>query len=222
MDESICRFYANGKCRFGAECRHKHPKICKKYRQNGESKHDTKGCDAKCGMFHPNGCRTSLRNRTCTYPDCKFFHIKGTKTIERNQNIKTGSSQQNKKNFPRKENKQSNNQSSNQGQSNSGNSDSRNGYRVLSTDESGTQQVFRMEKMKLDSTLETIMKELADIRNWQKARTEQPPLAQYSAIPLFRPQHTVNTQHTQAPTVPQPGTQWTTQDQHMAWNSPNY
>ena len=40
---------------------------------------NTKGCDNKCGNFHPNTCRDSLKTRTCSSLDCRFFHLNGTK-----------------------------------------------------------------------------------------------------------------------------------------------
>jgi hypothetical protein len=66
QQKEICRFYANGKCKFSSECRFKHPKICQIFRQHGDTKLDSKGCNAKCGEFHPIVCRSSLKNRTCT------------------------------------------------------------------------------------------------------------------------------------------------------------
>ena len=53
-DKAICKFYANGKCKFNTECRFSHPKICQKLCQHGDSKLDSKGCDGKCDEFHPN------------------------------------------------------------------------------------------------------------------------------------------------------------------------
>jgi hypothetical protein len=84
-----------------------------------------------------------------------------------------------------------------------------------------SQQVFREEKSNMNHTLEKIMKELSDIRNWQRVRTEQ---TQPQSQPMFRPQIPVLSQAMQMPTVPQPGQpgSWSTQEKHMAWNSPNY
>ena len=79
--KEICRFYNNGKCRFNTDCRFQHPKICPKFRQHGDCK--SKGCSGNCDFLHPNVCRNSLKDRTCFYPECRFFHLKGTKTVER-------------------------------------------------------------------------------------------------------------------------------------------
>ena len=80
----VCRFYTNGKCKFNNECRFMHPKICPKLRQHGDCK--TKGCNGDCEFLHPNVCRNSFKDRTCSYNDCRFFHLKGTKTVEREYN----------------------------------------------------------------------------------------------------------------------------------------
>ena len=90
--KEICRFYARGNCNRGGDCRFEHPNICKKFRQFGIKSSDPKGCEGNCESFHPNACRGSLYNRTCSFKDCRFFHLKGTKTITRDQN---GASNQN-------------------------------------------------------------------------------------------------------------------------------
>ena len=64
--KALCRFYNNGKCKYNADCRFLHPKICPKFRQHGDSK--IKGCQGGCDFLHPNVCRTSLKDRMCTYP----------------------------------------------------------------------------------------------------------------------------------------------------------
>ena len=76
----------NGKCKHKADCRFAHPKICPKFRQDGDC--EVKGCSGDCNFLHPNVCRNSLKDKTCTYSECRFFHLKGTKTVER----KTGPS----------------------------------------------------------------------------------------------------------------------------------
>ena len=55
--------------------------MCKKFRQFGDKISNVKGCDEKCGFFHPNACRNSLNDKTCTYKECRFFHLSGTKTV---------------------------------------------------------------------------------------------------------------------------------------------
>ena len=83
----VCRFYANGKCKYNVECRFQHPKICPKFRQNGDC--EVKGCGGECKFFHPNVCRNSLKDKTCSYTECKFFHLKGTVTVVRETNRKS-------------------------------------------------------------------------------------------------------------------------------------
>ena len=76
-----CRFYVNGKCKYKSDCRFAHPKICPKFRQDGDC--EVRGCGGDCGLLHPNVCHNSLKDKTCPYTECRFFHLKGTKTVER-------------------------------------------------------------------------------------------------------------------------------------------
>ena len=210
----VCKFYANGKCRFSKECRFQHPKICQKFRNHGDRKSDQKGCDGKCNEFHPNVCRNSLKNKACPYKECRFYHLKGTKTMEHDSAKKLGTSKHGQKTAPGNASKNWNQEFRNQEKK--GKFESKNRYSVLEQSPASTHQVSQSDKSKLDSTLDMIMRELADIRNWQKARTEAP---QANSQHMFRPQAPINAS---IPMVPQPVSQWSTQDQHMAWNSPNY
>ena len=98
-----CRFYVNGKCKYKPDCRFAHPKICPKFRQDGDC--EVRGCGGDCGLLHPNVCHNSLKDKTCPYTECRFFHLKGTKTVERgnrpyqssdpNRGFKQGGSQNN-------------------------------------------------------------------------------------------------------------------------------
>ena len=65
----LCRFYKNGKCLKGAECRFDHPPTCKNFRKNGIKSHNDLGCEAKCKSYHPNACRDSLREKKCSRKD---------------------------------------------------------------------------------------------------------------------------------------------------------
>lgn len=85
--EEVCRFYTNGKCKYKFECRFQHPKICTKFRQHGDC--EVKGCGGDCDFFHPNVCRSSLKDKTCSYSECKFFHLKGTATVVRESKWRT-------------------------------------------------------------------------------------------------------------------------------------
>ena len=75
----LCRYYARGRCNRPHECRFDHPGVCKKFRKWGSISSSTKGCDGKCESFHPNACRSSLKDKTCSWTDCRFYHLKGTK-----------------------------------------------------------------------------------------------------------------------------------------------
>ena len=84
--KEICRFYKNGTCKFGKECRKEHPKFCKKFTKHGLRKHNPQGCDCKCGKVHPNACRESLRSKECSRDQCRFYHIGGTKMTKNQDN----------------------------------------------------------------------------------------------------------------------------------------
>jgi hypothetical protein len=162
--DKICRFYLNGKCKYSGECRFEHPKICPKFRQDGDC--EVKGCGGGCDFIHPNVCHSSLRDKTCTYRECKFFHLKGTKTVERGQrngnsntpnwrgeqgNSKPGPNLASKNRQPslsQKTRKKGPNPKSNTKQN-------PNGKR-----ETTTQTVTQEEKKQLGQTLEAIMKRL--------------------------------------------------------------
>ena len=81
--KDVCWFFKNGKCKYGKDCKKEHPKACRVFKQFGLKRHNPKGCDSKCGFMHPNACRESLRSKECTRTDCKFFHIKGTKSLNK-------------------------------------------------------------------------------------------------------------------------------------------
>ena len=95
---ATCRFYMNGKCKFKADCRFAHPKICPKFRQDGDC--EVKGCGGDCDLLHPNVCHNSLKDKTCPYAECRFFHLKGTKLVEKN----SGPSKSNDRNWKAKQN----------------------------------------------------------------------------------------------------------------------
>ena len=79
-EDALCKFYNNGRCnKSDAECKFHHPKICRRFNQFGSKDRLNKGCDGNCGFFHPNVCRNSQKDRTCTYKECRFFHLKDTK-----------------------------------------------------------------------------------------------------------------------------------------------
>ena len=73
--KEVCKFYPRGHCNRSKECRFDHPNICQKFRQFGRISNDSKGCDGKCNAFHPNACRRSLKDKTCSFPDCRFITL---------------------------------------------------------------------------------------------------------------------------------------------------
>ena len=224
-NKELCRFYARGQCTRKQECRFNHPSICKKFRKFGSISTDKSGCDGKCDALHPNACRNSVRDRTCSWQDCKFFHLKGTRRINRNTNgpqnnqqntsqNQIGQQNQNRKGTGNTGGQQwTNNRNHNHNQiqnnnQNYNNSAYSNGNPSGSNNNNGPYQggqnarnipVFQKDLPELASTLQEIMRRLAAMETRQ---TMLPPIHMATQL---------------SPTVPQPGTQ--TQGQ---WGSPNH
>ena len=142
---TLCRFYKNGRCKKGLDCRFEHPKICNKFRQFGDIKHNEKGCKDPCNLFHPNVCRDSQRNKTCKWSECRFFHLKGTKKLNENQS----------------QNRFNNNSHSSQSIS------TRNRFEPLAEKPSP-----EIDQSALSKTLAKIMEEIADLRAGQNKNTQ--------------------------------------------------
>ncbi len=159
----LCKFYNRGKCTKGKNCNFEHPTICKAYRIHGLKKTNEKGCDGSCDQLHPNTCRDSLKNKTCTRSDCRFFHLKGTKSTQGNHVSKT--SNQSQQSPPSREY---------QGYQNKFNQtqkvETQNRFSPLMDPPTWTQssnQVFHGGSPNLTDTLAAIMKQLGDINQWQ-------------------------------------------------------
>ena len=89
----ICKFFLSKKCKHGikgAQCKFKHPTICKTLLEHGNSE---KGCKKgeSCSEFHPKMCYNSLKNKECFFKNCRYYHVKGTKRIEHSTAVKTQS-----------------------------------------------------------------------------------------------------------------------------------
>ena len=222
--KEVCCFYTNGRCRRGQDCRFDHPAICKKFRKSGSKSNDSNGCDGKCKAFHPNACRNSLRNRTCSFKECRFYHLKGTKFLNKgnnqtqnqpsNQNWRSSQNQnqnRNDQNQNRNWNNQNlnlNNQSRQKGNRNGqSNQNLASKNRFASLDNSQNQDPStppaQIEQPPLAATLEAIMSRLSAM----EARQAQLPMPQAPTPPVYP---------LLSPAVPQPGTQ--TQRQ---WGSQN-
>ena len=78
----ICHFFTLNKCKFGKDCRKDHPKICIKFKKHGLKKFNKLGCEENCGNYHPKACFEAMKTKNCKRPDCKFYHILGTKKAE--------------------------------------------------------------------------------------------------------------------------------------------
>ncbi len=193
-DKELCRFYARGQCTRGKECRFDHPSICKKFRQFGSISTNKKGCDGKCINFHPNACRNSVKNRTCDWRECKFFHLKGTKRIikdtggsqsqyhnragqhypnqNRNGNLNQNGRGENwnrngfqNRNQNQNVNLSHNRNSNNNDNYNSINSNNNDTYHGRSSSDNG--QVFQQDQPELALTLQEIMRRLSAMETRQ-------------------------------------------------------
>ena len=189
--KELCRFYARGHCNRNKDCRFGHPDICKKFRVFGSKSTDPKGCDGKCNAFHPNACRSSLSSRICTFNECRFFHLKGTRKTNTGSNM-----QHNQHSQPRNRTESKN-------------------WRRHSPDRSPNQPpgnapqgdpgVRDEEKIQIAQTLEAIMKRLSAMEARQTVYL-------HPAMNLHTPAQPVL-----SPAVPMPGSQtqqqWGSQNQ---------
>jgi hypothetical protein len=68
-DSNICQDYLTLSCYYGRSgngCPSRHPELCSKVMQHGDSGPD--GCDGiGCSLLHPRMCNSSLKKRTCFY-----------------------------------------------------------------------------------------------------------------------------------------------------------
>ena len=220
--KDVCRFYTNGKCRRGQECRFQHPAICKKFRTSGSKSSNSNGCDGKCEAFHPNACRNSLRNKTCSFQDCRFYHLKGTKFVIKNNNPWSDS---NPNQFPNQDqsqhrwptqnlNQNLNRFQNNQTRSNQNYAGQKNMFTGLSNSLDRTTPTQGVQPL-LNATLEAIMKRLTAMEERQALfPTPHPQAITTSPAPIYP---------SLSPTVPQPGTQtqqqWASQNQ---WTQSQY
>lgn len=72
----ICVHYAQqGKCKYGKQCRYRHPPMCRKFIKDG-----VYGCkkEQKCNFFHPRLCNNSTKFSQCNRRVCRYFHLTDT------------------------------------------------------------------------------------------------------------------------------------------------
>jgi hypothetical protein len=206
--KELCRFYARGHCTRSKECRFDHPAICNKFKKYGSVSSDPRGCDGKCKSFHPNACRSSLQHKSCSFQECRFFHLKGTKR-NNNSNPNTNQGSSRDSNWRSNQDRTSaNNQDKqrNQGQNWSrSNVESKNSFASLNQksknrnpkpgppkEKTGTET--QKGKELLGQTLEAIMRRLTAMES------RHVPYLQ----PIYQPQQV---QPNLSPAVPPPGTQ---------------
>ena len=68
--EHVCRDWAANRCRRGNSCKFGHPDLCEKFTRFGPAcKTNPRGCDRKCGLFHPKNiwCYKAIK-----YGECKW------------------------------------------------------------------------------------------------------------------------------------------------------
>ena len=177
---TICKFFKNGRCNKAKnECRFSHPKICHKFNQFGPKNGINKGCDDSCEFYHPNACRNSVKDRTCSYEMCRFYHLKGTKLISRQ--VQTKQNTQKPKLFKKQENyKPKFSKISNE--SKAKNIELKNKYQVLETEIEEVSEaevkpnvvpVFQKADASMAVTLQEIMQRLESMDKWQKDHQSQ-------------------------------------------------
>ena len=218
--KELCRYYARGHCTRKKECRFDHPSICQKFHKFGSLSSDPKGCDGKCRAFHPNACRSSLRNKTCSWDECRFYHLKGTnRTSSQNQNQNNSrtpnqnsnwNTNKKRKDGPNQQQNRNQNAGKNQGKSKSGENQRKN-QNQNRDGATGIQneQVFQKDKAQLNTTLEAIMSRLMAMEMRQNSIAQSHGQTQHCQINQVQP--------LLSPAVRQPSTQtqnqWASQNQ---------
>ena len=206
--KELCRFYARGHCTRSKECRFDHPTICNKFRKNGSISTNPSGCDGKCKSFHPNTCRSSLQHKTCSFQECRFFHLKGTKRSS-NPDTNRGSSRDSNWRSNQERTAMHNNRDHqrNQGQNRSRtNAESNNRFASFNHDSKNWNPNLAPVKKKMESetpedriqlgqTLQAIMQRLSAMESRQMHYQQ----------PTYQPAQPI--QPLMSPAVPQPGTQ---------------
>lgn len=88
LSKGICFAYKFGKCphKDGIGCQNRHPIKCQEFCDFGHKAVDEKGCETqKCQLLHPKLCRNSTKYRKCYHRQCRFQHLKGTKTVPKRE-----------------------------------------------------------------------------------------------------------------------------------------
>ena len=199
--KETCKFYTRGCCNRGKDCRFDHPDICKKFRKFGSKSTNSNGCDGKCNAFHPNACRNSLNNKTCSFKDCRFFHLKGTKMTSSNDttNQNWRSNKQAKSQGGARTDRMGQDHSRSQPQS-----ESKNRFASLNRKQRKPDRKPQEDQHILGEMLDAIMKRLAAME------------ARQALMPMLAPAPAQHLQPLLSPAVPQPGTQT-----QLQWASPN-
>jgi hypothetical protein len=203
--KELCRFYARGRCNRNRDCRFGHPDLCKKFKLFGSKSTDPKGCDGKCNLFHPNACRNSLLSRTCSFKDCRFFHLKGTRLSDPDL---SGNGRQDRDWNTQQNNPWTNRPNPLRAKPESKNWQRHNPDQNLNPQAGNAPQedpaLRNEEKHQLNQTLEAIMKRLSAMEARSSMYLQPTMNLHQPALPI------------PSPTVQQPGSQT-----QMQWGSPN-
>ena len=137
-----------------------------------------KGCDETCGFFHPNACRNSVKDRTCSYSACRFFHLKDTKLTNKQLTTKQNTYSQKPKPYKKQENYKPKFSKKPNIPKILNNTETKNKFQVLENaneDDSEDEEISKIQKpvfQKADPamavTLQEIMKKLEVMDKWQK------------------------------------------------------
>lgn len=97
-DVEVCEALKAGKCPHrisgrtlvnGVLCSKAHPKRCRKFTRFGTNA--KQGCllGSECKYYHPQHCKSSVKNKQCFNDKCTLTHLVGTKRSRQNANPKS-------------------------------------------------------------------------------------------------------------------------------------
>ena len=81
ITKDTCKFFLKTRCKNGISdknCKYKHLPVCNRLMRNGIK--GPFGCQRgkDCEFYHPHMCRESLKFKTCSRDQCKYYHVRGT------------------------------------------------------------------------------------------------------------------------------------------------
>ena len=144
--------------------------IYKKFRQFGIKKFTEKGSEDNCKEFHTNACRDSLRSKKCSRNDCRFYHIRGTKLVEKKGYFKKNPENQSfesRNRFAALADDNFHNEGASQSQA-------KNNCCQASQSQTQTEkkQVFQKEESPTDKKIEALAKQMDEIHSWMRKQNQ--------------------------------------------------